>query len=241
MPDASVPAGPLGTPRLHLRITDSTNDRARELARAGAPHGTLVTAGVQTAGRGRQGRSWTAAPDEALLMSVVLRSWSSLLPLAVAVAVADAVGADARIKWPNDVQVGGRKVAGILVEGRPQEGWAVAGIGVNVAVAEIPAELDGIAASLGREPADVEPFLWALLAALEQRLGEADTAILGAWRRRDALLGRPIRWTGGEGTAAGIDGDGRLVVELPGGGSTALDAGEVHLLGGPDRPRGGRG
>ena len=125
----------LGHPRLHLRRTDSTNERARHLAGAGAPHGTLVTAGEQTAGRGRQGRTWTAPAGRALLLSLVLRvDDPALIPLQAGVAVAATVGDAARIKWPNDVLVEGRKVAGILVEGRPQEGWAVLGIGMNVAV-----------------------------------------------------------------------------------------------------------
>jgi BirA family transcriptional regulator, biotin operon repressor / biotin---[acetyl-CoA-carboxylase] ligase len=221
----------LGRPRLHLRATSSTNDRARELAAAGAPHGTLVTAGAQSAGRGRQGRTWSAPPGHALLMSLVLRGALPLLPLAAAVAVADAVGEEARIKWPNDVLLGGRKVAGILAEGRPQEDWAVLGIGVNVAVrlADLPPELHDTAATLGRSPADVEPFLAALLESIDRALALPTRELLDAWRARDALAGQAISWVAGSGTAAGIDGEGRLVVELPGGGRTALDAGEVHL------------
>jgi BirA family transcriptional regulator, biotin operon repressor / biotin---[acetyl-CoA-carboxylase] ligase len=124
-----------------------------------------------------------------------------------------------------------RKVAGILAEGRPQEGWAVLGIGVNVAlrVADLPAELHATAGTLGRKPADVEPFLANLLTEIERVLDLAPERMLESWRSRDALLGRPVRWSGGEGTAAGIDGEGRLVVDLEGGGRTALDAGEVHL------------
>ena len=221
----------LGRPRLHLRETASTNDRARELAAVGAPHGTLVTAAAQSAGRGRQGRSWSAPPGRALLMSLVLREAHPLLPLAAAVGVAEAVGDDARIKWPNDVLVADRKVAGILAEGRPQEGWAVLGIGVNVAVCveDLPPELHATAATLGREPSEVEPFLESLLGTLEGALSLPPERLLDAWRARDALLGREIGWASGTGTAAGIDGEGRLVVELPGGGRTALDAGEVHL------------
>jgi BirA family transcriptional regulator, biotin operon repressor / biotin---[acetyl-CoA-carboxylase] ligase len=221
----------IGTPRVHHRVTDSTNERAKELAAAGAPHGTLVTADEQTAGRGRQGREWTAPARSAVLMSVVLRELDEILPLAAAVAVADALPARATIKWPNDIWIGGRKVAGILVEGRPQEGWAVLGIGVNVAVRvrDLPAELHATAGTLGREPSDVEPFLTSLLAELERALALPPERMLESWRSRDALLGRPVRWSGGEGTAAGIDGEGRLVVELAGGGRTALDAGEVHL------------
>jgi BirA family transcriptional regulator, biotin operon repressor / biotin---[acetyl-CoA-carboxylase] ligase len=221
----------LGTPRLHLRETTSTNDRARALAIAGAPHGTLVTAAAQTAGRGRQGRTWSAPPGRALLMSLVLRRPGRMLPLAAAVAVAEAAGPEAAIKWPNDVLLGGRKVAGILAEARPQDGWAVLGIGLNVAVrpGDLPAELRSTAATLALEPRDVEPVLARVLRALEDALGLSTPALLDAWQARDALQGRHIAWAGGEGRAAGIDGDGRLVVELAGGGRTALEAGEVHL------------
>jgi BirA family biotin operon repressor/biotin-[acetyl-CoA-carboxylase] ligase len=221
----------LGRPRLHLRETTSTNDRARELAAQGAPHGTLVTAAAQSAGRGRQGRTWSAPPGHALLMSLVLREAHPLLPLAAAVGVAEAIGDDARIKWPNDVLLSDRKVAGILAEGRPQEGWAVLGIGVNVAVGveDLPPELHATAATLGRAPSDVEPFLACLLAALTRSLSLPPLELLDAWRGRDALLGRQVSWSAGSGTAAGIDGEGRLVVELAAGGRTALDAGEVHL------------
>ena len=221
----------LGRPRLHLRETTSTNDRARELAAQGAPHGTLVTAAAQSAGRGRQGRTWSAPPGHALLMSLVLREAHPLLPLAAAVGVAEAIGDDARIKWPNDVLLSDRKVAGMLAEGRPQEGWAVLGIGVNVAVRleDLPPELHATAATLGREPSDVEPFLACVLAALTRSLSLPPRELLDAWRGRDALLGRQVSWSAGSGTAAGIDGEGRLVVELAAGGRTALDAGEVHL------------
>jgi BirA family biotin operon repressor/biotin-[acetyl-CoA-carboxylase] ligase len=234
----------LGRPRLHLRRTDSTSDRARELALAGAVHGTLVTASEQTAGRGRQGRRWSAPPDSALLMSLVLRPSPSgcvpippLLPLIAALAVCDVAGEQAQIKWPNDIVLarGERlaKLAGILAEGRPQEGWAVLGIGVNVAVRveDLPAELHDSAATLGLAPGDVEPVLARLLDALSARLAQDDAATLAAWRERDALRGREVTWSAGRGRANGIDGAGRLIVELADGGRAALDAGEVHLLG----------
>lgn len=221
----------LGTPRLHLRETSSTNDRARELATAGAPHGTLVTAETQSAGRGRHGRRWSAPPGRALLMSVVLREPYALLPLAAAVAVARACGPEAQVKWPNDVQLEGRKVSGILAESRPQEGWAVLGIGINVAVtpADLPEELRETATGLGLTPADVPAVLVRVLADLDVALALPPDALLDAWRARDALHGRPVRWDAGEGVASGVDEHGRLLVVRSDRSVVALDAGEVHL------------
>jgi BirA family biotin operon repressor/biotin-[acetyl-CoA-carboxylase] ligase len=233
---------------VHLRRTGSTNERARELAFAGAPNGTLVTASEQTAGRGRQGRRWSAPAGSSILMSLLLRSPPPLLPLIAAVAVCDVAGASsprgeqARIKWPNDVvldaagaAVGLAKLAGILVEGRPQEGWAVLGIGLNVAVRieDLPAELRPDApehppsgsplpaATLGLAATQIEPTLGRLIDALARRLAEPDESTLEAWRA--------IEWSGGRGRADGIDGTGRLMVVLADGGRTALGAGEVHL------------
>jgi BirA family biotin operon repressor/biotin-[acetyl-CoA-carboxylase] ligase len=221
----------LGFPRVHYRVTDSTNARARGLAMSGAPHGTTVTAEEQRAGRGRQGRAWSAAPGRALLCSIVIRDPVALLPLAAGVAVADVVGLSARLKWPNDVLVEGRKVAGILVEGRPQEGWAVVGIGLNVALRldEFPAELRDTAGTLGLSPADVEPVLGAVLLRLEEWISVDAASLVEAVRDRDALRGRPVRWADGSGVGAGIDAGGRLLVATDDG-TVALDAGEVHLI-----------
>ncbi len=221
----------LGRPRLHFRQTDSTNNRARELAVRGAPHGTLVTASAQSAGRGRQGRSWTAPAGRALLCSIVIRDPPRLLPLVAGVAVAETVGADARVKWPNDVLVGVRKVAGILVEGRSQERWAVAGIGLNVALQEsdFPAELRSRAATMGLEPDAIEPTLERMLRALERWLAADADQVLEEVRRLDALRDKPVRWAGGEGRADGIDAEGRLIVVGSDGLTVTLDSGEVHL------------
>ncbi len=226
----SETAPPLGRPRLHLRVTGSTNDDARQLASAGAPHGTLVTASEQTSGRGRQGRAWTAPAGRALLCSLVVREPPRLLSLAAGAAVAEVAGADALLKWPNDVLLSARKVAGILVEGRPAERWAVLGMGVNVAVRDedFPSELRGRAGSLGRSPEQVEPVLAELLAALTRWITAPEAEVLDAVRARDALLGRPVSWTNGAGLGAGIDADGRLLVST-GAGEVALEAGEVHL------------
>jgi BirA family biotin operon repressor/biotin-[acetyl-CoA-carboxylase] ligase len=228
---------PLGLPRLHHRTIGSTNARAGELAAAGAEHGTLVTSAEQTAGRGRQGRAWTAPAGAALLASYVLHDPPPLVTLAAGIAVAevadalDAAGRRAAIKWPNDVLLDGRKVCGILAEGRPQEGWAVLGIGINVAIAEddFPPELRSRATSLGLAPADVERVLERLTRALERWLVADDAALLAAYRPRDALAGRTIAWEDGSGVAEGVADDGRLRVRVADGGEVLLDAGEVHL------------
>ncbi|MDE3134835.1 MAG: biotin--[acetyl-CoA-carboxylase] ligase [Acidobacteriota bacterium] len=221
----------LGSPRVHLRTTGSTNAVARELAARGAPHGTLVTADEQTAGRGRQGRGWNAPPGASLLCSWVIREPGPLLSLAAGVAVAELAGAEASVKWPNDVLIDNRKLSGILVEGRPQEHWAVLGIGINVATAleQLPAELRDRAATLALAPADREPTLARLRDSLERWLSATDDEVLQAVRARDALRGKPLRWDGGAGTGDGIDQAGRLLVALADGSHVALDAGEVHL------------
>src|SRR5919108_407225 len=138
-----VDGNPIGGPLVPLSGTGSTNDRARALGAAGAPHGTVVLAEQQTAGRGRQGRSWIAPPGRTLTLSIVVRTELPALerlPLSAAVAVCEACERAAPvaclIKWPNDVWIQGRKVAGILIEARPQERWAVLGIGLNVDTSE---------------------------------------------------------------------------------------------------------
>ena len=224
----------IGTPRVHHRLTDSTNERAKELAEAGAIHGTLVTADEQQAGRGRQGRVWSAPPGSSVLMSIVLRDLDErheLLPLAAAVAVCEAVPVGAAIKWPNDVWIERRKLAGILVEGRPQAGWAVLGLGVNVTTHEFPPDLDETATSLrlAGVSATPESVLGDLLDSLSKWLSAPPDTVLAAWRSRDALKGERVRWSGGEGIAAGIDDSGALLVQT-GNGPVTLDAGEVHLL-----------
>jgi len=214
----------LGKPRLHLRSVGSTNAKARELAEHGAPHGTLVTASEQTAGRGRQGRTWVTPPGSAIAASVILREFDDLLPLRAGLAVADLAGDAARVKWPNDVLLDGRKLAGILVEARAPD-WAVVGIGVNVT--SVPPEVADIATSLERS--DVEGALDELLAALDARVAQPAVEVVAALRGRDALLGQRVRWGGGEGVGAGVDSNGALLVDTPGG-TVALSSGEVHLL-----------
>jgi BirA family biotin operon repressor/biotin-[acetyl-CoA-carboxylase] ligase len=256
-----------GAPHRHFSRTDSTNTRARELAEAGAPHGTVVTAGEQSEGRGRQGRVWTAPAGKGLLYSAVLRPLDEghlLLPLSVPIAVCEAAedlrpDIACQIKWPNDVWLEERKLAGILIEARPQDGWAVIGVGLNLSVApeEFPKELHWPATSLfgrgerdrgngrrsnsGEAPATLArtplTAAKALSRQLERWVEEDSDAILSAWRGRDALRGREISWDDGSGegreelsgVADGVDERGNLLVVAAGGDRVALGAGEVHL------------
>jgi BirA family biotin operon repressor/biotin-[acetyl-CoA-carboxylase] ligase len=250
------PSTRFGAPHRHYRRTDSTNTRARELAAARAPHGTVVTADEQTAGRGRQGRTWTAPPGSALLYSAILRPLEprhSVLPLAVALAVCETAERlrpeiACKVKWPNDIHLEGRKLAGILIEARPQDGWAVLGVGLNLTIApeSFPPDLRDKATSL-LHPADptrpVGPHnrqddmradraseaSAALSEALSGWLDADPEHVLTAWRKRDALLGREVSWEKGTGVADGIDERGYLVVRLADGERVALGAGDVHL------------
>ncbi|HWO47527.1 MAG TPA: biotin--[acetyl-CoA-carboxylase] ligase [Solirubrobacterales bacterium] len=243
-----------GTPHRHYRSTDSTNTRARELAAAGAPQGTIVTASEQTAGRGRQGRTWTAPPNKALLYSAIVRPLEdhhTLLPLAVPLAVSEAAeqlnpDLECKVKWPNDIHVEGRKLAGVLIEARPQDGWAVIGIGLNLTIQtdEFPEDLRASAVSIfnadqrtkGRGSAGPSPLLSAgppplgpLNSRLEHWVQAEPAEILATWRKRDALKGREIAWEEGSGVADGIDDRGYLLVVTPSGDRVAIGAGEVHL------------
>ena len=174
-----------------------------------------------------------APPGRALLCSIVIRDPPRLLPLVAGVAVAEAVRpgpTSRRGSWPNDVLVDGRKVAGILVEGRPQAGWAVPGIGLNVAlrVSDFPPELRERAGTLGSRPMRSSrcwTSSWVTWGSGSSRRGFRVRAV----RERDALLGRPVRWAGGSGIGAGVDEEGRLLVATETG-TVALDAGEVHLV-----------
>lgn len=251
-PIPPMDSGALGGPLVHLDKIGSTNDRARELALAGAPGGTVVVAEQQTAGRGRQGRAWTAPRGRALTLSVLVRDEGEnplarrlpLLPLAAGVAVCEACEAVApvacEIKWPNDVLIEGRKAAGILIESRPEARWAVIGIGLNVntSAQELGAELRDFATSLRIESEtslDRDRVLDALLERLAVRVaGSVEGGrLLDAYRERDALRGKRVVWTAGDrrasGEAQGIDEQGNLIVSTDEGERLALESGEVHL------------
>jgi BirA family transcriptional regulator, biotin operon repressor / biotin---[acetyl-CoA-carboxylase] ligase len=245
-----------GTPHHHFRAVGSTNTVARELAEVGAPNGTVVTTDDQVAGRGRQGRVWTAPAGSSLFYSAIVRPLGErhpLLPLAVPLAVCEAAealrpGIEPKVKWPNDIHLDGRKTAGILIEARPQEEWAVVGVGLNLTIArdEFPAELRDRATSLFADARAVgnardayitnsaaggvvDQARLALSAALERWVEGDSATILAEWRRRDTLLGREVSWEAGSGVAEGIDERGYLLVRLADGDRVALGAGDVHL------------
>jgi BirA family transcriptional regulator, biotin operon repressor / biotin---[acetyl-CoA-carboxylase] ligase len=238
----SMEAPRFGRPHRHYRRTDSTNDRAHDLAEAGAPTGLVVTADEQDAGRGRHGRRWSAPPGGALLYSAILRPLDRthrLLPLAAPLAVCEAIEslapAACRVKWPNDVWIDERKVAGVLIEARPPE-WAVIGVGVNLAIAdeEFPDDLRWPATSVGHG-ATPDAARRALDAALGAWAAAPGERVVAEFERRDALRGCAIAWEGagdagdGSGAAEGIDDDGNLIVVTAAGDRVALGAGEVSL------------
>ena len=234
-------AGPLGRRIRWLESTDSTNDVAARLAESGAEEGTMVVAEMQTAGRGRHGRAWFSPPGAGLYASMILRpasdapahaSPAALLTLASGVAIAEAVrvatGLPARIKWPNDVLIGGRKVAGILAEAVMQGGalqFVVLGFGVNLREASYPPDIASRATSIEAETTR-RPDRALILAEIVARMGEryADLragrfdAILGAWRTLASLSGAPIEWDSPSGVVRGraedIDRDGALLVRI---------------------------
>lgn len=246
-----------------LEETSSTNDVARQRGREGAPEWTTVIADRQTAGRGRHGRAWMSPPGN-LYLSVVLRPpppaarWT-LLPLLCGVAVAEAIGETTgvltEVKWPNDVLVGGRKLAGILVESG-SAGAAldavVAGIGVNLVSvpaglpADVRATVTSLAAETGRMPAvaDVAAAVLARMAGWYGALRrEGGAPLVTAWRARSvAWWGRVVEARSGEhvirGTAVDVDPSGALVLEQEGGARVLIHSGDVRQVRAAATPRG---
>jgi BirA family transcriptional regulator, biotin operon repressor / biotin---[acetyl-CoA-carboxylase] ligase len=239
---------------LYLATAGSTNDEARRLAMAGAPDGTLVVADYQSAGRGRLDRRWEAPPGSSLLLSLLFRpalalervqQLTMLCGLATAEAIEAETGLAAGCKWPNDLVINERKVAGILTElelSGERLAYVVVGIGLNVNLdpAVLPGPLlaraTSLAAELGR-PVTRLPLLLALLARVETRYQalSAGTADLHReWASRLVTLGRPVTVADGEtewmGMAEGVDNDGALLVRPPGGEPRRVVAGDVRVV-----------
>ena len=223
--------------KLHLlAVTDSTNSDAVTAGRAGAPHGSVWVADEQTAGRGRSDHQWLSNAGQGLYTSVVLRlglppSRLLLLPLAAGLATAEAIGAvtvlDVDLRWPNDLLIGPRKVAGILAEAA--SGFAVVGIGINVHPQRFPDDLATPATSLDLEAGrrvSRQTLLIALLKALEREAAAlSDAATAAEIPRRIArisswIAGRRVEVHGPQactGTTAGLDDHGFLRVETASG------------------------
>jgi len=237
----------VGRQLVYLTRTTSTQDVAAGEAARGAPDGTFVIAEEQTAGRGRLDRSWVSPPGANLYLTLVLRPsvqrlrlLSVVSGLAVAEALEPATGLSPRLKWPNDVLVGERKIGGALIRSELRGDavdYALVGIGVNVNfdVAAVP-EIAEIATSVRRETgadASREELLAALLNAFETLYEEPAEAVLAAWRSRLDTLGRRVRATLGErveeGVAEDVDGDGSLLIRRDDGSLAVVEAGDVTL------------
>jgi BirA family biotin operon repressor/biotin-[acetyl-CoA-carboxylase] ligase len=240
---------------------DSTNRYALDAARAGTAAGLVVVADHQQSGRGRRGRVWTAPPGSSLLVSVLLRPRLApdevhVVTMAAALALVDAVrlvaGVDADLKWPNDLLVGERKLAGLLAEVDITGGGVVqavvVGVGCNVGWGGFPSELEETATACEREagrPVERAALLDAFLDRLAARIETLDT-VPGDYRARLVTLGRRVRVELADGTLEGvatdIDDRGRLVVQPSTGPPVTVAAGDVvHLRGvtDPGSPRSG--
>jgi BirA family biotin operon repressor/biotin-[acetyl-CoA-carboxylase] ligase len=237
-------------------VLPSTNERVLEGAARGAARGLTVACELQTAGRGRRGRSFVSDPGLGVWCSALLDSpqdlataprLSLICGLAVVAAIRDETGAAARLKWPNDVRLGGRKVCGILVEARSSGGWLrpVAGVGVNVhhRPGDFPRELRGSAGSLEEQTGCRvlrSRFLARLLGTLERHL-DAEAAheldLPARFALHDELAGREVGIDlDGErlcGQARGIAPDGSLLLETSGAGVRAVRFGDATLVDAP--------
>jgi BirA family transcriptional regulator, biotin operon repressor / biotin---[acetyl-CoA-carboxylase] ligase len=233
--------------RLLIRETAaSTNDEARQLGEKGSPHGLVVLALHQLAGRGRRGAAWFSPAEKSLAFSILIRPtepkalWPRLA-LAAGLAVAEAVesfGAPAGIKWPNDVWIRRRKVAGILVEAGND--FAVVGIGINVNTVDFPPEVAEIATSIGAE-AGSQPCRHEVLTAVihrfahhQSQIGVGFADLIESVRQRCVLTGHRVSLLSSagprQGTIHGIAPGGELIFGTPKGMEHLIQADEIRLL-----------
>ena len=216
---------------VYFKEIDSTNRYVKKLAGQGAAHGTMVLADTQTAGRGRHGRGWISPAGESIAMSLILRPdvppaqvarLSLLTALAVANAIGRVTGLDVRIKWPNDIVAGGRKVCGMLMEmdATPEKvASVVAGVGINVHQTQFPEEIAHSASSLdllaGRRISRAD-IVRAFLQEFEQAWVLGDEAMMRAYCARSATIGQRVQVIGLNGTytgtAEGVTDSGSLLV-----------------------------
>jgi BirA family biotin operon repressor/biotin-[acetyl-CoA-carboxylase] ligase len=239
----------LGRPLFVTPVTTSTNDDAKRAAQEGAPSGAAFVADAQTRGRGRLGRHWHSPPGENLYASFLLRPLldakrAPLVTLASGLAVADVIAsllpsAKVTLKWPNDVLIDDRKVAGILSEahlGAEDRAWIVVGIGINVKTRSFPSDIAQPVTSLalaGALSVDRGSLFVEVASALCRRLdalqNEAPSVLVDAFVLRDALAGRAITVDGAPAVAIGIAPDGALRIRRPDGTVGSCIAGDVRL------------
>ncbi len=249
--EAGLPIRGLGEPLYFYHTIGSTNDVAAEFARGGSPHGTLVVADEQTAGRGRAGRTWYTPPDCAIALSLVLRPKTVYLPvlarlsalgtMAVVYAI-DKMGGEAAVKWPNDILLAGKKVGGVLVEcswsGSDLE-FAVLGIGVNIREESVPGEKDidfpatCLEDVVGKR-VDRTEFLFAALEGISEWYPKMEARdFVEAWDRRLAYRGHEVVVRAGQseiiGKVAGIAKDGQLILITNTGEHVELTFGDMKI------------
>jgi BirA family biotin operon repressor/biotin-[acetyl-CoA-carboxylase] ligase len=247
----AVESGPFGRNVVYTERTGSTNDIARQLADEHFPAGALVVADEQTAGRGRMGRTWIAPPGTALLVSILFRpalpaSQAYRLVMATGLAAAEACEATAGVavdvKWPNDLQIDGRKLAGLLPESAViggRLGHVIVGMGLNVnQTFEPPDPLHETATSLTQATGrafDRAALLAAIMGRLNTWYGRlADDALTEAWRGRCVTLGRRVRVEArgdvAEGVAEDLDATGALLLRDDAGQIQRINAGETTVV-----------
>ncbi len=242
----------IGKPYHYLEKVDSTNRVAKELSHQGAPHGSLVVAEAQTRGRGRLGRSWFSPKGENIYFSLILKPEISimevpqltfLVSVALTQVIREKLQLDALIKWPNDVYIKGRKVAGILMEMETREKrplFLVVGVGLNVNTPNngFPLEISTRATSLmveGKRRYLRPQLLTWIMEALETwyerfQISQRED-ILRYWREYNFTLGKPVKLQGGrEGWAIGVTPQGALLVRRLGGSIISLGAGDVEVV-----------
>ena len=234
----------------YFQMVDSTNTICARLAREGAPQGTLVVAEGQTKGKGRSGRSWYSPPRASLYLSLLLRPERGMveaqrLTMMASVAMAEVLrgycGVNALIKWPNDLFIGSKKVAGILVEAESKGNtmdWMVLGIGLNVNTERFPSELEHRATSVLRETeerwcrATVLIHLILKMEALYLKWLSGETEeLFSKWREMSYTLGRRVRTEQGfTGYAEEVTPQGGLIIRGDRGDRLVVNAGDVDVI-----------
>lgn len=241
----------IGSRIIELDEVDSTNSYARKLARSGVPHGTVVRAEQQAAGRGREGRLWVSPPGDNLYLSIILFPEFSLrqagivallTPVAVEETISSMYGMDVKLKWPNDLLVNEKKISGILIELAAQKeniDYMIVGIGVNLNTGiKKDSKLAKKSTSVREETGSlvpIEPFCEKLLDNFEKWYEKVDTPalIIRQWKKSSCTIGKQVTLKTGNmevsGKAVDITGDGALLLETSPGIFEKISSGEIII------------